>query len=107
MHTDSWLAGWSRSATSKLPLLPISQSVEASGVAPPLSGSRDWIMTGDPDAGARRAPMDVNKEVADQGQREDAAAKVVVRSHPFSWWDLVLFVTPVAIVVIGMFWEAG
>ena len=63
-------------------------------------------MTGDLDAGARRALMEVNKQFADQGQREGAAAKVNVRNHPFDWWDLLLFVMPIATTVFVIFWEA-
>jgi hypothetical protein len=63
-------------------------------------------MTSDLDAGARRALIEVNKEVADQQQREDAAAKVDVRNHPFDWWDLFLFVMPIATIVFAMFSEA-
>jgi hypothetical protein len=59
-------------------------------------------MTGDPDAGARRAPVEVNKLFADQGQREDAAAKADVRNHPFDWWDLLLIVMPIAAIVSTM-----
>lgn len=71
-----------------------------------LSESRQWIMTGGLDAGARRALREVNKQLPDQGQREDAAANVDVRNHPFDWWDLFLFVMPIAIIVFAMFWEA-
>jgi len=63
-------------------------------------------MTGNLDAGARRVPLEVNKQVADQGQREDAAAKVDVRNYPFNWWDLLLFMMPIATIAFAMFWEA-
>jgi hypothetical protein len=63
-------------------------------------------MTGDLDAGARRALMEVNKQVADQGQREDAAGKASAWYHPFDWRDLLLFMMPVTAIVIAMFWGA-
>lgn len=50
--------------------------------------------------------MEANKQVADQGPREDAAATVDVRNHPFDWWDLLLIMMPVATVAFTMFWEA-
>jgi hypothetical protein len=63
-------------------------------------------MTGNRNAGARRALTEVSKPFADQGQREGAAAKVDVRSHSFDWWDLLLFAMPIATIVFAMFWEA-
>ena len=51
-----------------------------------------------------RALTEVSKPFADQGQREGAAAKVDVRSHPFDWWDLLLFAMPIATIVFAMFW---
>jgi SHS2 domain-containing protein len=64
------------------------------------------IMTGELDAGARRALMEVNKEVADQQRREGTVAKMDMRNHPFDWWDLLLFVMPIASIVFVMFSEA-
>jgi hypothetical protein len=63
-------------------------------------------MTGNVNAGARRALTEVGKPFADQGQREGAAAKVDVRSHSFDWWDLLLFAMPIATIVFAMYWEA-
>jgi hypothetical protein len=63
-------------------------------------------MTGDLDAGARRALIEANKQFADQQQREDAAAKVHVRNHPFDWWDLFLFAMPIATIVFAMWSES-
>ena len=63
-------------------------------------------MTGGLDAGARRALTEVSKQLADQGQRNDATATADVRNHPFDWWDLLLFVMPIATIVFTQFWEA-
>lgn len=63
-------------------------------------------MTGDLDAGDRRALTEVNKQFADEQQREDAAAKMDMRNHPFDWWDLLLFAMPIAAIVFATFWEA-
>jgi hypothetical protein len=48
----------------------------------------------------------VNKQFAYEQQREDAAAKMDMRNHPFDWWDLLLFAMPIAAIVFAMFWEA-
>lgn len=63
-------------------------------------------MTGCLDAGTRRAPGEVNKQFADQRQREDAPTKADVRNHPFGWWDLLLFALPMTTIVFAIFWEA-
>jgi hypothetical protein len=63
-------------------------------------------MTGDLDAGARQALVEVNGQVADQGQRDDAAAKAGAWYHPFDWRDLLLLVMPVTATVIAMLWQA-
>ena len=46
------------------------------------------------------------QQFAGQGQRENAATKVDARNRPFGWWDLLLFVMPIATIVFAMFWEA-
>lgn len=63
-------------------------------------------MTGDRDAGARRALMEVDKQSADQGQRGDAAAKINAWLHPFDWQDLLLITIPIATTVLTMWWDA-
>jgi hypothetical protein len=64
------------------------------------------IMTGDPGAGARQTPAEVNKQFTEQEQREDAAAKMHVRHHPFDWWDFVLIMMPIAIIALAMWRDA-
>jgi hypothetical protein len=81
-------------------------TVRESAGSQSLSESGEWIMTGDLDGEARPTLVEVNKQVADQGRREDAAAKVNVRNHPFDWWDLLLFAMPIATIVFAMFSEA-
>jgi hypothetical protein len=48
----------------------------------------------------------VEERRADQEQLEDAAAKMGVRHHPFDWWDFLLFVMPIATIVLGMWLES-
>jgi hypothetical protein len=50
--------------------------------------------------------FDVEKPGAAQEQQEDAAVKMDVRHHPFDWWDLLLFMVPVATIVFAMWCEA-
>ena len=63
-------------------------------------------MKGNLSTGVRRAPMEVNKQFTDQGQRENDATKMDVEKHPFDWWDLLLIMMPITAVVLTMFWEA-
>ena len=83
-------------------------------------------MTGDLDAGARRAliasegptlakqqgkyPVDKQRagqeQKADQEQPEDAALEVEVPRNPFDRKDFVLFIIPVAVIVFAM-WEGA
>lgn len=76
-------------------------------------------MTGDLDAGARRALIasegptlakqqgkyPVDEQRADQEQPEDTALEVVPR-NPFDRKDFVLFMLPVVIIVFAM-WEGA
>src|SRR5262245_26556046 len=81
-------------------------SVQAGGgLRGRIQPDRERIMTGDPDAGARQAPADVNKQFTKQEQRKDAAAKMNAWYHPFNWWDLLLFMTPIAIIALSMWWD--
>jgi len=58
------------------------------------------------------ALVELNKQVAvqegraDQAQAKDAARETNDRHHPFDWWDLVLFMMPVAILVFTTWWDA-
>jgi hypothetical protein len=50
--------------------------------------------------------VELNKQFADQRQRENAAGNADVRNHPFDWSDVLLIVMPVATMVFAMFWAA-
>jgi hypothetical protein len=64
-------------------------------------------MAGNLDAGSQQAlVVEVNKQFTGQEQQEDAGAKVDVRHHPFDWWDLLVFMMPVATIVFAMWFEA-
>ena len=64
-------------------------------------------MAGNLDAGSQQAfVVEVKKQFNGQEQQEDAAAKTDVRHHPFDWWDLLLFMIPVATIVFAMWSEA-
>lgn len=63
-------------------------------------------MTGEIHSGTRRSPVEANKQLAGEKQREDAAVKVSAWHHPFDWRDLLLFMMPVATIAFAMFWEA-
>ena len=62
-------------------------------------------MTGDIHAGTQRSPVEVNKLLTGQEQREDAPVKASAWYHPFDRWDLLLFLMPVATIVFAMLWE--
>mgnify|MGYP003575132032 FL=1 len=57
-------------------------------------------MTGEVDAATRRAPVGVNEQLTGQEQRQDAAVKANAWYHPFDWWDLLLLIVPIAIIVL-------
>ena len=63
-------------------------------------------MTGDPDAGPRQTPAEVNKQFTEHEQRENSAAKTQVRYHPFDWRDFLLFMLPIAIIALAMWRDA-
>ena len=58
------------------------------------------------------ALVELNKQVAgqegraDQAQEKDAAPESNDRRHPFDWWDFLLLMTPIATVVLTMWWDA-
>ena len=56
------------------------------------------------------ALVELNKQVAGQegraDQAQDAARETNDRHHPFDWWDFLLLMTPIATVVLTMWWDA-
>ena len=56
------------------------------------------------------ALVELNKQLAGQegraDQAQDAARETNDRRHPFDWWDFLLLMTPIATVVLTMWWDA-
>lgn len=66
-----------------------------------------------------RAPLELAKQFnveeqradqeqeVEQTQQADTALKMEVARHPFDWKDFLLFVIPIAIIVLGIWREAS
>lgn len=64
-------------------------------------------MAGDVAAGSRQPSLKRKHRPADQKRPEDGVAPMGARRHPFDWWDLVLFMLPIAAIVLTMCGDAS